>query len=206
MGYRAYLYVVDKKKFTKLKKLNTQELWTMLGKEPTKWDIDERTKEVYPPYWGDVLEYANGKEIAELGDIIFYKKYKMKPYDYLKKIFKNKEVQDYYNCEHKLMIAKPELLDAIIAVYLKRIEDNYTELLIDDSQNLKDEFGYPLKSQLEILRTEIESQLYWLKYINDSDDKWCLATSWLYAHEVFNIIHIKKMFNPKKQVLIYVAY
>lgn len=206
MGYRTYLYVVDKKKFTKLKKLNVQELWTILGKEPTKWDIDERTKEVYPPYRGDILEYADGKEIVELGDAIFYKKYKIQPYDYLKKIFKNKDIQNYYNSETELMIAKPELLDAIIDVYLKRIEDNYTELLVDDSQNPKDELGYPLKPQLERLQNEIKSQLGWLKFINDSNDKWCLATSWLYAHEVFNIIHIKKMFNPKKEVLIWAAY
>lgn len=205
MSYRTYLYVVDKKKFTKLKKLNSQELWTTIGKEPIKWDIDEKTKEVHPPYWRDILKYANGKEIAELGNVFFYKKYKIETYNYLKKIFKNKEIQNYYNSESELMIAKPELLDAIIDVYLKRIEDNYTELLVDDSQNPKDEFGYPLKPQLERLQKEIRSQLDWLKFINDSDDKWCLATSWLYAHEVFNIIHIKKMFDPKKQVLIYAA-
>lgn len=203
MSNRTRLYVVDKKKLAKLKKLNAQELWTTLGKEHVEWDIDEKTKKVYLPYWRDVLKYAGGKEINELGDVLFYKKYKVKPYDYLKNIFKNKEVQNYYNSESELMIAKPELLDVIIQVYLKRIEDNYAELLIDDSQNPKDELGYPLKPQIERLQKEIRCQLNWLKFINDSDDKWCLATSWLYAHEVFNIIHIKKMFNPKKQVLIW---
>ncbi len=205
MSYRTYLYVVDKKKFTKLKKLNTQELWTTLGKKPDEYAFDDESSKLYLPYWRNVLEYADGKEIAELGDVLFYKKYKINTYDYLKNIFKNKKIQNYYNSESELMIAKPELLDAIIDVYLKRIEDNYTELLIDDSKNPKDELGYPLKPQLERLQKEIRDQLSWLKFINDSDDKWCLATSWLYAHEVFNIIHIKKMFDSKKQVLIYAA-
>ena len=203
MSYRNYLFVVNKRKFNKIKKLNAQELWDAIGKEPDEWDIDDETGVVSPPYWRDLMEGIGGEEVSELGDAVFYKGCPIKVYDYLKKAFKVKEVHEWYNEDTEFMIAKPELLDGIIKVYIKRVEDNYTQLLKEDSEEPKDDFGYPLKPQLERLQNEIQSQLRWLKFVNDSDSKWCLATSWMYGHELFNIIHIKKIFDPKKEILIW---
>lgn len=76
MSYRTHPFVVNKKKLNQLKKLNVQELWKAIDKEPDELEIDEETKEPNPPYWRDVLKYADGEELIELGDVLFYKKIK----------------------------------------------------------------------------------------------------------------------------------
>ena len=101
------------------------------------------------------------------------------------------------------MIAKPEILDALIEFYISKVKKFYNQLLLEDSTNPKDEYGNPLKPQLERLQSAVKSQLSWLNFVNDSKSKWCLSTAWLYEYDVFNLIHIKKMFNRKKQVLIW---
>ena len=87
--------------------------------------------------------------------------------------------------------------------YISKTEKYYKDLTLEDSDNPKDKYGTLLKPQLERLQQHVKTQLSWLKFVNDSNSKWCLSTSWLYEYDIFNLIHIKKMFDPKKQVLIW---
>ena len=127
----------------------------------------------------DVKESSNSKNIQDLS-----------------KLFK--EIQDI-----RYGRAKPEILDALIEFYISKVKKFYNQLLLEDSTNPKNEYGEPLKPQLERLQSAAKSQLSWLNFVNDSESKWCLSTAWLYEYDIFNLIHIKKMFNPKKQVLIW---
>lgn len=202
MGYRNYLYVVDKKKLAKIKKMNVKELWDLVEEDPEELDEDDEGNPT-PPYWRDVIEAINGEELIEVSEALFYRDSVFLLPKYIKKIFKNKEIQDWYNEDTELMIAKPEILDALIEFYISKTEKYYKDLTLEDSDNPKDKYGTPLKPQLERLQQHAKTQLSWLKFVNDSNNKWCLSTSWLYEYDIFNLIHIKKMFNPKKQVLIW---
>lgn len=202
MGYRNYLYVVDKKKLAKIKKMNVKELWDLVEEDPEELDEDDEGNPT-PPYWRDVIEAINGEELIEVSEALFYRDSVFLLPKYIKKIFKNKEIQDWYNEDTELMIAKPEILDALIEFYISKTEKYYKDLTLEDSDNPKDKYGTPLKPQLERLQQHAKTQLSWLKFVNDSNSKWCLSTSWLYEYDIFNLIHIKKMFNPKKQVLIW---
>lgn len=202
MGYRNYLYVVDKKKLAKIKKMNVKELWDLVEEDPEELDEDDEGNPT-PPYWRDVIEAINGEELIEVSEALFYRDSVFLLPKYIKKIFKNKEIQDWYNEDTELMIAKPEILDALIEFYISKTEKYYKDLTLKDSDNPKDKYGTPLKPQLERLQQHAKTQLSWLKFVNDSNSKWCLSTSWLYEYDIFNLIHIKKMFNPKKQVLIW---
>lgn len=202
MGYRNYLHVVDRKKLAKVKKMNVNQLWELSEENPEEWDIDEDGN-LEPPYWRDVLKKIDGEELIEVSEALFYRNSDFKLSKYTKKIFKDKEIQNYYNGDTELMIAKPEILDALIEFYISKVKKFYNQLLLEDSTNPKDEYGNPLKPQLERLQSAAKSQLSWLNFVNDSKSKWCLSTAWLYEYDVFNLIHIKKMFDPKKQVLIW---
>lgn len=61
MGYRNYLYIEDKKKLNKIRKMNKEELFALVG------EIPDNEEEDYYPYWSDVLEKADGQEAIELG-------------------------------------------------------------------------------------------------------------------------------------------
>lgn len=202
MSYRNYLFVVDRKKLAKIKKMNVKELWDLVEEDPEELDEDDDGNPT-PPYWRDVIEAINGEELIEVSEALFYRDSTFLLPKYIKKIFKNKEIQDWYNEDTELMIAKPEILDALIEFYISKTEKYYKDLTLEDSDNPKDKYGTPLKPQLERLQQHTKTQLSWLKFVNDSNSKWCLSTSWLYEYDIFNLIHIKKMFNPKKQVLIW---
>ena len=202
MSYRNYLFVVDRKKLAKVKKMNVNQLWDLTEEDPEEWDTDEDGNP-QPPYWRDVLKKIDSEELIEVSEALFYRNSDFKLSKYTKKIFKDKKIQKYYNEDTELMIAKPEILDALIEFYISKVKKFYNQLLLEDSTNPKDEYGNPLKPQLERLQSAVKSQLSWLNFVNDSKSKWCLSTAWLYEYDVFNLIHIKKMFNPKKQVLIW---
>jgi len=202
MGYRNYLFVVDRKKLAKVKKMDVNQLWDLTKEDPEEWDMDEDGNPE-PPYWRDVLEKINGEELIQVSEALFYRNSDFKLSKYTKKIFKYKKIQKYYNEDTELMIVKPEILDALIEFYISKVKRFYNQLLLEDSTNPKDEYGNPLKPQLERLQSAVKSQLSWLNFVNDSKSKWCLSTAWLYEYDIFNLIHIKKMFNPKKQVLVW---
>lgn len=202
MGYRNYLYVVDRKKLAKIKKMDVNQLWELTEEDPEEWDTDEDGNP-QPPYWRDVLEKIDSEELIEVSEALFYRNSDFKLSKYTKKIFKDKKIQKYYNEDTELMIAKPEILDALIEFYISKVKKFYNQLLLEDSTNPKDEYGNPLKPQLERLQSAAKSQLSWLNFVNDSESKWCLSTAWLYEYDMFNLIHIKKIFDPKKQVLLW---
>ena len=202
MGYRNYLCVVDRKKLAKIKKMDVKDLWNLVEEDPEELDEDDDGN-LTPPYWRDVIEAINGEELIEVSEALFYRDSTFLLPKYIKKIFKNREIQDWYNEDTELMIAKPEILDALIEFYISKTEKYYKDLTLEDSDNPKDKYGTPLKPQLERLQQHAKTQLSWLKFVNDSNSKWCLSTSWLYEYDIFNLIHIKKMFDPKKQVLIW---
>ena len=202
MSYRNYLFVVDRKKLAKIKKMNVKELWDLVEEDPEELDEDDDGNPT-PPYWRDVIEAINGEELIEVSEALFYRDSTFLLPKYIKKIFKNREIQEWYNEDTELMIAKPEILDALIEFYISKTEKYYKDLTLEDSDNPKDKYGTLLKPQLERLQQHVKTQLSWLKFVNDSNSKWCLSTSWLYEYDIFNLIHIKKMFDPKKQVLIW---
>ena len=61
MGYRNYLYIVDKKKINKVRKMSASELWELVG---GKTELDE---DIDTPWIGDVLDKLNAEEFIELG-------------------------------------------------------------------------------------------------------------------------------------------
>ena len=205
MSYRQYIWVADKKKLAKIKKMNPEQLWEFIGEQPEEWDFgDDGT--LNPPFYCDVLEKAGAERVYELGEsYVFDKLRDFKFEDYLKKLFKDKTVHEDYNQDTECMIAKPELLEKVIETMILVVKNFYESLLKEDSTKPEDDFGHPLKPQYERLVDSARSQLRWLQFVNDTDNKWSLGTSWLFEYEMFNLIHIKKLFDPKKHVLVWTA-
>ena len=173
MGYRNYLHVVDRKKLAKIKKMDVNQLWDLTEEEPEEWDINDETGVVSPPYWRDLIKAIGGEELIEISEALFYRNSDFELTKYTKKIFKHKEIQKYYNEDTELMIVKPEILDALIEFYISKVKKFYNQLLLEDSTNPKNEYGEPLKPQLERLQSAVKTQLSWLNFVNDCESKWC---------------------------------
>lgn len=192
MGYRNYLYIADKKLVNKIRKMTKEELWKLTDTKP--FDNDETY-----PYWGDILDKANRETVFEMGKYIDYRD-KLKPF--LKPLFRDKAIHKYYNEENECMLAKPEILQVLATIYKEKVQAHYNSLLQEKSP---DEFD--TSTQFERCLDSVRSTLRWSEYLDKlPNNKWQICNSWLYEHEVFNILYLMRVFNPKKQCLIFVGY
>ena len=195
MGYRNYLYIADRKKFNKFRKLDIEQMWNWVGKDKA-WS--EEALDMLPDHH-DIKEIISLEEIFEFGKYIdFYDRIKQ----YLKPAFKDKNVQEQYNEEEEFMIAKPEIIQECMTIFKEKIETYYKDLLNEKSSD-----EYDNRSQLDRLLADAKSHLSWAKFLDYlPENKWNLGGGWLYEHEVFTLMHIARIFNPKKHILLWLGY
>jgi len=193
MGYRNYLYIADKKKLNKIRKLNAKQLWEFIEEEPDEED------DIHPPLFLYLESKIDMEEAFEFGKYIdFYDRIKK----YLKPIFKEKEVQEYYNEEYEFMLAKPEILQECATILREKVQNYYKGLLDNVPRDVFDK-----RTHFEKLKNDAQEHLEWATFLDKpSNNKYSLGGGWLYEHEVFSLLHLMKVFNPKKQVLIWLGY
>ena len=190
MGYRNYLYVVDKKQINKIRKMSKDELWEF---------VDEEPEDDYLPHFLDICEKINAEEAIELGKYIDYRE---KLEKFFVPIFKEKEFNMQYNEEEEFCIAKPEILQELATIYKEKIVACYKDLL-----NEKSTVEFDKRSQIDRLKAEAISHINWSQYLDKlSNNKYQLGGGWLYEHGVFNILFLMKIFNPKIQYLLWLGY
>lgn len=193
MGYRNYLYIVDKKKLNKARKMSASELWELVG---GKTELDE---DIDTPWIGDVLDKLEAEEFMELGK---YLDYTNEIQSFLKPLFRNKLVHNDYNCETECMLVKPEILQKIATIFKEKAKNYYKSLLEEKSPNILD-----TRPQLERCTEDIRIKLTWLESLDAlPNNKWTISDTWLYEYEMFNILHLMRIFNPKKQALIWIGH
>lgn len=191
MGYRNYLYIADKKKYNKIRKMSKKELL-----ELTNTVLEDEFDYLSAH---DILDKMGAEEAFELGKgVDFYDE--IKPH--LRKMFTDKEVHEEFNAERECMMVKPEILQTIATVYKNKVKNWYEDLLQEKSSN-----EYDTRSQIDRLKDGVESHLLWNQYLDHlPNNKWNINSIWLYEYEIFNILHLMRVFNPKKQVLIWRGY
>ena len=186
MGYRNYLYRVDKKKFNKIRKLSYDELLKLYG------EVDDRYIGKYK-----LLESCDGKEVLTIG-----KYFNEDISQYLKKAFRDDSVQKYFNEETEFLIAKPELLTKLLEIYADSTSKYYKKLLEDESV---DEITG--KTHLDRLKRELEHKLVWLPYLKEiPKSEYMIDDTWLVEYECFNFKYLIKTFNFKKYYLLWLGY
>lgn len=195
MGYRNYLCIANKKKFNKFRKLNAEQMWDLVGRDKAFSKEDLKIA----PWYYDIEEIIGLKEIFEFGKYIdFYDRIKQ----YLKPAFKDKNVQKQYNEEEEFMIAKPEIIQECMTIYKEKIETYYKDLLNEKSSD-----EYDKRSQLDRLKSDVHDHLAWVQFLDKlPKNQWNLGGGWLYEHEIFTLMYIARIFNPKKYVLLWLGH
>lgn len=191
MGYRNYLYIADKKIVNKVRKMTKAELWEFSKRKPFE---DEEM-----PYWDGILEEVGAEEAFEMEKYIDYHN-RLKPF--LKPFFRNKEIHQNYNEDSEFLIAKPDILQTLATIFKEKVQAHYKDLMEEKSFDKSDK-----RSQFDRLLSSARSNLMWSEYLDKlPDNKYALGGGWLYEHEVFSILYLMRIFNPKKQCLIFIGY
>lgn len=179
MGYRNYIWVVDKDKADPIRNLKPNELKERFLADNSYLDIFE------------LRESIQATEAIELG--------KEAPHDvvlpYLFDFFTNVSTNVLANNpDMELNILNVKALDKLCEYYRDTICKFYKELTEEDVPAVR-------------LKTEIKQLISWLKIATEEvNNKYILTDSWRYDHAIFNFMYLKKIFNPTTQDLIWVGY
>ena len=188
MGYRNDLYVVDKKKFNKIRKKKKTALIKLLG---GKSDIEDG----YLSSW-DLKKHIDAENCFELGKYIdFYDQIK----HHLKPAFKNQEVHEYLNEECEFMLADFGILQELASIYKEKVVKNYKDLLEEESLN-----PFDRSTKTERVEHHVRHKIRWCEYLDELPEaKYKLVDSWTYEHEAFNLLYLMKVIDPSKQYLLW---
>lgn len=210
MGYRNYLGSLPKTEYNKIKRFTLQELYAHKGEEWSE-DFSEGYVGVYDVAYN--RHYELGKYVDQF------------PKKYFKTVFKNKETQKHFTNEHDFYVVDQEFVKVLIEYYSEKIREYYKEFLspfFNEENRAKAEFmiteGTPLTPE------EIKATYKLLDHVRSMGMEWGvggwldderpyslnpdreLVSSWKYEYAIFNLVHLYRTFDWKRNVMIYYGY
>ena len=197
MGYRQYLYEVDKNLVEEIRKCKTLNDFLAVCK---KHNIEYEEYEGEEPYVG---LYNLGNMLFEFGK---YYANSNEMYKHGDSLFTSDELNENFYDEDAIILNKEGLVCAI-EWQRDRIISIYEDLLKEQSSNEFDE-----RSQFDRMREHIKSHLLWWKptyglgtayTLDESPD---LVNSWLYEHTIFDLVRIYKTFDWENKCLMFMGW
>lgn len=193
MGYRQYLYEVDKNLVEEIRKCKTEDEYISVC---CKFNVD--TENDYAPV------RCLGKKIYEFGK---YYENSNKLYEHGDSLFYSEELNEKYDDYGAIILEKSGLVCAI-EWQKNRIIEIYTDLMQETSSNRFDE-----RSQFDRMKSHISDHLRWWKpeygdYTAYNLDENCesIVKSWLYEHTIFDLVRIYKSFDWENKCLMFAGW
>lgn len=190
MGYRQYLYQVDKGLVEKIRDCKTETEYLEVCKDyfPNNRDDDD----FFPVY-------ELGKELFEFGK---YYENADEMYKHGDSLFTSSELNERYEDYGAIVIDKSGILCAI-EWQKNRILSIYEDLAREKSEDRFDD-----RSQFYRLKEHADSHLRWWKFgacnLNENTDN--IASSWLYEHTIFDLVRIYKTFDWERNCLVFAGW
>lgn len=207
MGYRHYMYLIEKETINKIKNMSEAELFENYASKSDKafyklnkdekpyfsiLDLPmERIFEFGKLYWDDTAEriYSNGKPL-----------------------FENKETQERYDDYYPYLVGKDGLLEAI-NIYKDKIVENYKDLFVENDKLCDPFFHIPFeKVEKSIAEKCVEHcrdmMGEWMRNkaintnINDKD----ISSSWYYEYHIFDLVHLLKTIDFDKYDILFMGW
>lgn len=183
MGYRNYIYVVEKEVADSFRGKTFEEL-----KDPTCEDFHHIC--IY-----DLFEKYGVVCAIELGKYV-----DPEPVEpYLSPFFLDKEVHEYTNDEDECMLLDPKGLQSL-ATYYKNALLKYNKELIEEYD--KD----PVKAGARMLH-DLRYETSMLEFLDKPEEKkWTLCDMWLWKYDILNFMYLLKVVDFDKYYLIWRGY
>lgn len=208
MGYRNYFYSANKKMVDKVRKYSYEDLayyLDFIGSKALYIEEYDSRKEMCV----DFHEMFDQKKIFEFGKL--YDDTAERIYSHGEPLFLNKDTQDAF-CNYCPYIITKEGLKEAIEIYQEKIV-NYYKWLIEYRQPKRLPFGFVIsrskKRKDNKLQSMAEDQyFYWSNgYAIDLDeDSESLTNSWMYEHEIFDLVRLYKNFDFDNNYLLFYGY
>lgn len=205
MGYRHYFYEANTADCTAVKDMTYEQL-AEYCKEKWPKSLDEDDGRA----WLNIHEILEQKEVFEFGKL-YWDDTADRIYDKGVPLFEVKETQEAFSDYVPYRMGKEGLLEAI-NIYKEKVINYYNDLLVDGAiQRLP--FGMSLK------REDIKSMDKLLEHIYDMIKWWGnfgvldldenherISKSWLYEHQVFELVRLYKSIDWDKKCLLFYGW
>lgn len=197
MGYRFYLYTIDKAEIEKVKDKDYKELAQEFG------DVDKYNNEEH--YYFSPCDLKSVQEFHELGKYLDEKLYDGLTNNSLGTMFTNEEVVERITEEHDLGFLDAEGFKK----FLESLKDKVLECLEDDLKDTKEDDIHDEKSSIEKMQENYKEKIRSIKIgfcYNLDLNKQTIQNSYLYEYVIFDLIHFYKIINWDKQYVMFYAY
>lgn len=200
MGYRLYLYQVEKAFVEKTRECKTHDEFVKLCKNyfPDKDNIVNEFEDE------DECDYVSlweiGKEIFEFGKN--YENYE-EICEHGSSLFSNRDIEEYYEDHDHLVLTEEGLLCAI-EWQKNKIISMYKDLMREKSE---DKFNKMTQEQR--FKMHASDYLSWWEHgfvLDLKKSKPNVSASWLYEHTIFDLVRIYKTFDWNKYCLMLIGW
>ena len=207
MGYRHYLYKIEKEVVENVKDKTFSELW---DKYATQSDREWREK--YPEDNYLDIDRIPKECIFEFGKL-YWDDTAARIYATGKPLFNNKEVQEQFDDFRPYVVTKEALLVAI-EIYKKKVIESYEDCFVENTHLCDPFFRIPIEEvpksiQEKCIEHVQEKLLEWKRGYTidtDLDDKNHITSSWYYEYSIFNLIHLYKTIDFDKYDLLFYGW
>lgn len=191
MGYRHYMYSIDKSVVEEIKDMSIEELnnrFTPVKERDEDYFYHRNlpTEEIYE--LGKYIEFAD--QIQATG----------------KRLFSSEDTHKALE-EYDMYVIGKEGFLKLIEIYQKKVIDYYKSLLVDDKE---DDFTvYEPKTSKQKQKYHIESTLReWERgmAINLSDKTEAITHSWKYEYSLFELVKVLKTFDFENKAILFYGW
>jgi hypothetical protein len=202
MGYRHYFYTADLAECDHVENMDYNML-ALYCKERFPGSSDDDT-------YIDIHEILGQREVFEFGKL-YYDDTAERIYRRGRPLFSNKETQGEFSYYKPYRMGKEGMMEAI-EIYKQKIISYYECLLVDGEVQV-------LPLGIEIPRNDIKSvdklvknakdALMWWKEIGAIDlneNHEAIAKSWLYEHQIFELVRLYKTIDWDKKCLLFYGW
>lgn len=204
MGYRHYFYLADIEKCDKVEGMTYAELTQHLENENPK-AVEADSEGV----WINFHEILNQEKLFEFGKL-YYEDTAERIKEKGKPLFLLDDTQEYFQDYAPYRMGKDGLLEAI-KIYEEKIINYYEGLLKDGAVQI-------LPFGIEVPRDDIKSVDKLKEHANDYLRRWkfgainldeecdAISGSWLYEHQIFELVRLYKTIDWDKKCLLFYGW
>lgn len=203
MGYRHYFYLVDKKDVEKVKDKTCDELVGLT----IEYGMEVGEDRYF--YFNDE-KFMNKKEIFEFGKL-YWDDTADRIYSKGTPLFEKEETRERFDDYRPYVMGQDAMLEAI-NIYKEKIIKYYKGLL-KDGDTKKFEYFYDITPEdikdMAVIARHIEDELWWWERMGainvDLEDE-AISDSWLFEHQIFELVRLYKSIDWKNKCLLFYGW
>ena len=207
MGYRHYFFLVDKTETESVKNLDYAKLYDLAKNyyHSETWDEDDEKD-----FYFNDDKFMNKTVIFEFGKL-YWDDTADRIYNTGTPLFLNKQTQEKLSDYNPYIVGKAGLLEAI-TIYNKKIINYYKTFINEETPDnirlLQIDDIIP-KLNLSVCAEHIQDYLYWWsggRALNLDCKTKMISNSWLYEHQIFELVRLYKTINWETQTILFYGW